>query len=118
MKKCSKCNTEKSIDYFSKSGKYYNSWCNECRKLSEQNRRIKNGIIPKIKPKIKDDFHKECLKCRKILHIKKFRPNKRGRLGVASYCFKCFKKYYSDLKKKKLRQIQRNWKKSHSEVQR
>ncbi len=118
MKKCSKCKQQKELDNFSKIGKYLNSWCNECRTNLEQERRIKNGIIPKIKPIIKDSKHKECLKCHKILHIDKFRTNKRGRLSRSSYCKKCDNIVYKEIRKKnpeKYRKHTQNYRDNHRE---
>lgn len=99
MKTCSKCKKEKDYSSFSKSGKYYNSWCNECRAKSEKEKRKKSGIKEKPAPKIKDNFHKECLKCNEILHVDEFHKNKRGKLGRASYCKKCNGEYHRQLKK-------------------
>ena len=121
MKVCSKCKIEKEIDNFSKSGKYYNSWCRLCRSELEQNRRIKNGIVPKIKPKIIGEEHKECLKCKKILHINLFNISSRGRLNRNPYCKICESAYHKELKNKdieKYRKLNRERTQKHRDLNR
>jgi 5-methylcytosine-specific restriction endonuclease McrA len=98
MKTCSKCKIDKTEDNFTKIGKYLNSWCHECRAKSEQEKRIARGVKPKVKPKVVDSQHKECLRCKRILHVDAFTKNNRGRLGVAAYCKPCAKDYLVELK--------------------
>lgn len=96
MKLCSKCKTKKPFESFSpqKSGKFkLSSWCIQCKREKQQERRRQGGIAAKPIPIIIDDNHKECLMCKEILHIENFRPNKRGRLGRGAYCLLCEKKY-------------------------
>jgi 5-methylcytosine-specific restriction endonuclease McrA len=98
-KKCSKCEIEKDISNFSKSGKYYGSWCKECRKISEQERRILKGIKQKVKPVVVGDSHKQCLHCKQILELEFFGDNKRGRLGKHCYCKECYKIFHKEIRK-------------------
>jgi hypothetical protein len=85
-KTCTKCLKLQTIKNYSK-----NSWCNTCKKDYEQARRISKGIKVKPKPIVNIDT-KECLDCKEILHIDKFRNNPRGRLMKSAYCIVCEKK--------------------------
>lgn len=122
MKVCSHCKVEKELLHFSKNGKYQASWCNECRAKLEQDRRFKAGIKQKIKPIVKDSFHKECLICHVIKSTVDFDRNKRGRLGVGAYCKLCQKSYINDRKKlnlakfkAKARKVTQKYRNSHRE---
>lgn len=123
MKSCSHCKIEKSFDSFSpsKAGKLkLSSWCNQCKREKQQNDRRKIGILPTPIPIVKDEYHKECLMCKEILHIDKFRVSKRGRLGRASYCFPCHKKYSQEFhqrpgKREKTKLSTRKYRENHRE---
>ncbi len=95
IKTCTKCHTEKE---FKKYGKYYPSWCTDCRREAAQKERRDSGIESKVVPKVIDNEHKECLKCHQILHIDLFDKNPRGRLKRSAYCKICFSQYIKDLR--------------------
>ena len=100
MKICKTCKQEKPLDQF---GPYKNSAdgkayvCKPCRAEYELQRRVANGIIPKVKPKVFDD-KKECLRCHEILSVNAFGLNNRGRLGRNAYCKICQPLYDKQLK--------------------
>lgn len=94
IKICVKCNTEKS---FTKYGKYYHSWCVDCRRIAQQAKRRASGIKPKVIPITTDD-EKECLRCKKILNKEFFHHNSRGRLKRACYCKACYSDYNTELR--------------------
>ncbi len=95
MKLCSKCKIEKLIEFFSSTG----SWCKQCKAKLESNRRLAQGIKPKLKP-IVTETQKQCLKCFQLLGFSNFSPNKRGYLGLQSYCRLCFQKHCKVTKEK------------------
>ena len=97
MKICKICNENKPHGEYTKHKKSKDGfayYCNPCRAEYELQRRIKTGIVPKPKPKIVDNFHKECLKCHFIHLIDDFPISKRGRLGRGPYCIECNKEYH------------------------
>jgi hypothetical protein len=101
MKVCKTCEVES--DNFGKnkhSKDGLNYVCNPCRAEYELQRRVAKGIVPKVKPIIVDGEHKECLKCKVILHLNSFRNNTRGPLGKHAYCISCNDKYHEDLRNK------------------
>lgn len=90
-KTCSKCGKSKVADSFSpaknmKDG--LSSWCKECRKNLEAERRAAKGITPKKRPFV-GEGEKQCLDCMAIKPIDQFSPTERGRLGRSAYCKKC-----------------------------
>lgn len=99
MKECSHClMLTDNYPPSNKSKDGLGSWCRNCKKDLERQRRSQRGIKEKLKPVVLDDTHKECLKCNIILLIKNFRDCKRGRLKKSSYCFECEKEYFKSLK--------------------
>jgi hypothetical protein len=99
MKICSKCSLNKEDNSFSKNS----SWCKECKRLLEKNRRLNNGIKEKKIPIVLNDS-KECLICKKILPFSEFTIyNRNKRDGYNSYCKKCFSiKYKVDKEKSRV----------------
>ncbi len=119
MKKCTKCNKEKELSNFSKTGTNkngstrYNSWCNSCRTVQNRER---TGAKEKPKPIVTDDS-KECLECNKLLKLDEFRDSARGRKGKSSYCKPCEdtrkkEKYYS---KEKAREATKRYRERNKE---
>lgn len=101
MKRCSKCKIEKENIFFgpqkqSKDG--LTSWCKECKKNLEQQRRLSKGIKQKRLSKIIGETHKECMRCFKICHIDDFNENSRGSLKKSAYCKPCIHEYIIELK--------------------
>lgn len=92
------------------------SWCRECCKKLEDNRRRKLGIKAKPKPHYLDSEKKECLKCRRILSMDDYPKNPRGRLKRGSYCHDCWRKYLTqDRFREKHKLAMRKWRDQHRE---
>lgn len=89
-KKCSKCQTIKSVNEFGKDknrNDRFACYCKKCR-----------SIPRKIKPKIL--FSKKCPKCNKIKCINDFGKNKSKITGYQDYCKSCRTIYYTENKDK------------------
>lgn len=109
MKLCKTCKQEKPLTVFGKnnySKDGLNYVCDECRAKYELERRIKKGIIPKIKPIILEDS-KECLMCKVVKHKDEFGDCKRGRLGKKTYCKICNSNYHKQLNEEKPDEMKR-----------
>jgi 5-methylcytosine-specific restriction endonuclease McrA len=102
MKTCSKCKIEKDAFGFgpqrqSKDG--LASWCKQCKKELESQRRIAKGIPQKRAPLVVGG-NKECLKCGDIKPIVLFPASSRGRMGKGPYCKPCNKQYHKEHQKR------------------
>ena len=124
---CSRCKTELSLDRFSPAKKNsegetisYSSWCKECKRKLESERRRNKGIDEKVILKvIPEDMAKECGECRNMLSVEHFSPSFKGSLGVSSYCKACTVLRHSrkptNERKEKAREATQRYRKKHHE---
>lgn len=107
MKVCSKCKEDKPIDNFSVTKrsedgtpKYRNSWCNQCRVISNRERLGYNKLEKSIVDL--DNEMKQCACCKDMFPFTEFHPSKRGSANLAAYCKDCAKDKYYDKEKAKI----------------
>jgi len=100
MKKCTKCNTIKDIQFFSKEKKGYRSQCKECRNLQKKLRIEKNA--KEIDKDVVILNEKKCYTCKNILSIDNFTKLKSSKDGYNTFCKNCRK-----LKDKRLKELKK-----------
>ncbi len=95
-KKCSKCDKEKELKYFSfrKDTQKYRGACRSCSKgykrlLSDKQEELLKGI---------DEGVKECGKCKKVKDLSEYHADKSTVSGLTSWCITCKKEYTKDNK--------------------
>jgi len=95
MKKCKKCQIEKSEDSFAKSSSTKDglfSWCRACK--SEYSKALRTRNPKFFTPPICSAFRQKCNKCNEEKPASKFHKNRDSKTGLSIWCKACAGDHY------------------------